>query len=524
MSYLLQVRHFLRENKAILVWSAFIFLLALFLGCYFSFALQSKLREFERAKNQDRMRNIFMGLSGESDRLLDLLAAFTYWKDSVLYVKNPSRAYERDNYSPAQMEKSNIDLVMIFSPSRHLLFGQIYDGPEHAASGVPSDLVSRLTSERSFFDFERIDGTRWGLIVIGERIFLLANRQITDDLRKNHPEGFIIFGRELDGPFIHRISDMSRMRFTMSRVKGPIPTGATPHPTLQDSSFDVGDERDHPKKLTVFLKGIMGDEYLRLEATPPPEAVLQSESSARLLMFFNLSVAALILSYTVIVLGEIRKRHSAQTLAQQNSREADRARIDSILRESELKTLRSQINPHFLFNSLNSLRALISDNPERARQAVTLLSSLMRSALEMGRKDLVPLSEEVKAVSYYLQLEQIRFEERLNTIFKIGPGTSKALVPPMILQTLVENAVKFGIEPRTEGGEILIESAVSADSLVIRVHSPGSLQDSDSPSTRLGLINSRERIKLIFGEHTSLDLLAPAPDTVVAQLRIPLIL
>ena len=125
--------------------------------------------------------------------------------------------------------------------------------------------------------------------------------------------------------------------------------------------------------------------------------------------------------------------------------EVDTFRLQSLVKELELKTIKSHINPHFIFNSLNSIRALVDENPQRARRAITELSNILRSSMQTEKMETVPLEQELNIVKDYLALEQMRFEERLKVQFDIDEDTLCQPIPPMMLQTLAENAIKHGI-------------------------------------------------------------------------------
>ena len=120
--------------------------------------------------------------------------------------------------------------------------------------------------------------------------------------------------------------------------------------------------------------------------------------------------------------------------------------------EVELNNLRSQLRPHFMFNSLNSIRALIDEDPLRAKEAVTILSSVLRNSLLLGKQSLIPLREELDLVQKYLEMEQIRFEERLELKIDVAADTLECSVPPLMIQTLVENGIKHGVAATRGGG------------------------------------------------------------------------
>src|SRR5258708_25750802 len=140
-------------------------------------------------------------------------------------------------------------------------------------------------------------------------------------------------------------------------------------------------------------------------------------------------------------------------------------RLQLALREAELRALEAQINPHFLFNCLNSIRALVLENPPLAQDLLTRLANILRFNLHRDLMHTIPLSSELEAVRDYLALEKVRFEERLRVEFAIEPAASEAQVPPMVLQTLVENALKHGIARLPEGGDLVIRAVLDADSL-----------------------------------------------------------
>ncbi len=214
-----------------------------------------------------------------------------------------------------------------------------------------------------------------------------------------------------------------------------------------------------------------------------------------------------------------------------NRMQVEQLRMAANVKEAELRALKSQVNPHFLFNSLNSLRALIDEDAPKAREAVTRLANMLRYSLQSGQLETVPFEEELRIVEDYVALEQIRHENRLRVRWDIDEEVrTRALpVPPMLLQTLVENAVKYGIGSRREGGEITIEARLDGAVLRIRVTNPGTLYGPVTEtaaragsSTGVGLRNASERLKLLFGERAKLALFPESPGRVAAEVNIPL--
>ncbi len=185
--------------------------------------------------------------------------------------------------------------------------------------------------------------------------------------------------------------------------------------------------------------------------------------------------------------------------------EVNALRLELVAQEAQLRGLRAQLNPHFLFNCLNSLRELIVENPRRAQTMVTQLSGLLRYSLQSDHTEQVLLEDEIQAVKDYLALEAIRFEERLHVNWNIAPDACSVPVPPMLLQTMVENALKHGIARRPEGGEISIQALVRNSELELEVVNSGEL--SEQPSEEgIGLRNARARLQLLYGDQANIVL------------------
>lgn len=187
--------------------------------------------------------------------------------------------------------------------------------------------------------------------------------------------------------------------------------------------------------------------------------------------------------------------------------------------QAELRYLKAQLNPHFLFNALNGIRGLVAEDPAKAQQAITRLASLLRTALTSATVDTVTLERELAAVDDYLAIEAIRFDERLIVTRAIAPALHELRVPAMLVQTLVENAIKHGIARRPAGGTLAIAARRDAGALVIEVANPASATGGDGAG--VGLANARERLQRLFGDDARLELDRSAPTQVVARVRIP---
>ena len=208
----------------------------------------------------------------------------------------------------------------------------------------------------------------------------------------------------------------------------------------------------------------------------------------------------------------VRDRHRA---------ELRQSELAHQLKVAELRLLKSQLNPHFLFNSLNSVRALIADDPTGAQNAVTQLARTLRYTLTAGQEEVVSLERELEIVADYLELESLRLGERLRIERTIALEARVAHIPVMLLQTVVENAIKHGIAELPEGGVLRISAAVRERSLTIEVENPRPAAPSQSPSPGIGLRNAAERLRLLFGTAAALDLDLSRPDFARARIRIP---
>jgi two-component system, LytTR family, sensor histidine kinase AlgZ len=207
--------------------------------------------------------------------------------------------------------------------------------------------------------------------------------------------------------------------------------------------------------------------------------------------FYFIGILLYLLSVALhYLLASVETSQKAQTLA----------------RESELKALKMQINPHFLFNSLNSISALTTVDGARARQMCIKLSEFLRSTLNLGDRESIPLSEELSLARTYLEVEQIRFGKRLQVVQEIDDGCGACVVPALIVQPLVENAIKHGISGMLEGGTVRLEVHCEGGNLRVRVTNPF---DPESPSPRrngIGLSNIRQRLSARYGDAARLSI------------------
>jgi hypothetical protein len=189
------------------------------------------------------------------------------------------------------------------------------------------------------------------------------------------------------------------------------------------------------------------------------------------------------------------------------SREAERRALEAAVaaREAELRSLKAQLDPHFLFNSLNSVAALIGTDAPAARRMCFLMAGFFRKSLGLGRRELIPLAEEVYLAETFLAIEEVRFGERLRARFEVDEAALTLAVPPLLLQPLVENAVHHGIAHLVEGGEVRVAARRRGERLELEVDNPC---DPDRPASRgsgIGLANVRARLEAAYRHRAAVE-------------------
>jgi len=189
--------------------------------------------------------------------------------------------------------------------------------------------------------------------------------------------------------------------------------------------------------------------------------------------------------------------------------------------EIELNKLKSQLNPHFIFNSMNSIRALIDDEPVKAKRSVTQLANILRNTLMMGRKKTILFEEEMKVVNDYIGLEKTRYEERLSFSENITDDAYGFQIPPLMIQTLIENGIKHGISTLPEGGKIELRALIKEDSLCIEIENSGALDENKVSETGFGILNTTQRLNLLYGDKAFFDISNTDHHTVLTRVRIP---
>jgi LytS/YehU family sensor histidine kinase len=237
------------------------------------------------------------------------------------------------------------------------------------------------------------------------------------------------------------------------------------------------------------------------------------EFSTRL-MLYTLENSLFIIPWTLIY-------YFYHYIEKSRRQQLDTLKLEAMVKELELKTIKSHINPHFIFNALNSIRALIDENPVRARAAITELSNILRSSMQTEKQETVLFQKELDIVKDYLALEHIRFEDRLKVQYEVEEASLSQPIPPMMLQTLVENAIKHGISKQLEGGTVTIVSNLKGSYHELVIRNTGRL-DGPGNEDGFGLTSTRNRLQLLFGDLANFDIREVNGNTVEAVLHIPL--
>jgi sensor histidine kinase YesM len=226
-----------------------------------------------------------------------------------------------------------------------------------------------------------------------------------------------------------------------------------------------------------------------------------------------------ILNYTIYFLVWSGFYVAVKGLMELNNGRETRLQLESNLKESQLNTLKGQINPHFMFNSLNNIRGLMLEDVDRARNMLTSLSETLRYSLTKSDANAIALEDELEMVKNYIEISKIQFEDRLQFKTNIDKASLSTQIPPMIIQMLVENAIKHGISNLKEGGKVSLSTNIKDSQLLIEVANTGHLRPSEN-STKLGLKNIMQRLQLLYGEAATFSL-KEIENQVVAIIKIP---
>jgi len=246
---------------------------------------------------------------------------------------------------------------------------------------------------------------------------------------------------------------------------------------------------------------------------------IQDERSAKY-SFLNL-VARFSVSYFQFIFLWNLIYFTYHYIQQNKQQKIDQARLESILKELEIRTIKAHINPHFIFNSLNSIRALVVEDPERARSAITQLSNILRNSMHGDKAEKILFEKELSVAKDYLTLELIRFEDRLQVTYDIDEDTLDHPVPAMILQAMIENALNYGINRNNSNGSIHVWSNYNHYHHVFGVTSSGSFREYIS-ERKEGITKLQGRLDLMYGPDAGFGVIQTREGLIEAQINIPI--
>ncbi|MDW7695518.1 histidine kinase [Flammeovirgaceae bacterium SG7u.111] len=195
---------------------------------------------------------------------------------------------------------------------------------------------------------------------------------------------------------------------------------------------------------------------------------------------------------------------------------------EALINEFELNQLKSQLNPHFIFNALNTVKALVDEDPQKAKDSINQLSNILRNSLMMDKKKVIPFQEELNIVRDYLNLENTRYEERLSVAYDIDDLTLGHKVPPMMIQTIVENGIKHGIAKLKNGGQITIKTSLGEDrSAIFEIRNTGTYDPKPERREGYGLKSTKQRLALLYHNRADFSINNEKDQSVLTYIKIP---
>ena len=217
--------------------------------------------------------------------------------------------------------------------------------------------------------------------------------------------------------------------------------------------------------------------------------------------------------------GFVLAWHAAIYYREARERQLKALQLESLLHQAQLQALRSQLNPHFLFNALHSIAELVHDNPKLAEKLIVRLGELLRQVLQSSTLQEVPLADELDFVRGYVDIEQMRLGERLRVEWAVPPELLAARVPSLILQPLVENAIQHGIAPTSRPGVLTIGARREDQSLVLEVRDTGpGIAQAIERRPGIGLSNTSARLQRLYGDRQKLELIGDDGLLVIVQI------
>ena len=339
--------------------------------------------------------------------------------------------------------------------------------------------------------FYLIQTLSWGLFTLINILFKMAK---APELNKNYTiaEGIIFFSAALFISSLLRHFIKKNNLFTSTKNKTLIQIAiALVVSDLLLSSLVIG--------LSYFSYNLFHEDAMVISGT----LIVLTLVNTFIYLFMWL------MCYRIIKMTQVFKQHKEE-----------RQKLKTTLKESELNTLKGQINPHFMFNSLNNIRGLMLEDVTKSRKMITCLSDMLRYSLAQNKADFIALKDELEMVSNYIALSKIQLENRLQYQQHIDANLLSKNIPPMVIQILLENAIKHGISNVIKGGHINLDVYNLEHQLVIKVTNTGVLK-TDKMSPKVGLENIKKRLHLLYKDNANFTLYEK-DKTVIATIKLPL--
>ena len=248
------------------------------------------------------------------------------------------------------------------------------------------------------------------------------------------------------------------------------------------------------------------------------------------LYFFTFGNATIYLGVFFGILGFIffgTRARMVQAEADLAQATAKQAQQEKLLAETELKLLQAQIEPHFLFNTLSNIAGLIHESPDTAEKTLLNLTTLLRGSLNRTRQQTTTLAQELEIAQAYLNIQSTRMQGRLHFSVDVPAALNNIPLPPLLVQPLIENAIKHGIEPSEAGGNISVSAVQQSNNVIISISDTGMGIEQEQPNRRstagtgTGLKNVRERLRALYGDQAQLELVPNQPQGVIARVTLP---
>ena len=377
----------------------------------------------------------------------------------------------------------------------------------------------------------------WWKFFLFAALALIAGKILQDELFSGSGEDIVVRAdKQANRNDSDILIDESGIRFTTRAKHKHGDAKVPPEPPEAPEKPETPAPPAIPGKPQVFISGNGGEVHIALppqigeELSDAIESAVNDAAEAKVTRYHKqastwfksfVSLLVLALFATKALVGG-KKRAEAQT--QSANAATERESMQRQLSEAKMQMMQAQVEPHFLFNTLASVEHLIETDPPRASAMQRSLIQYLRAVLPQMRENalVTSLGREVEMVKAYLNLLKMRMEERLTIEVRVPEPLRSAAFPPMMLQSLVENAIKHGLECKPEGGTLTIEAAVVADKLRVSVRDDGvGFGVVPSDGTGLGLATIRERLKLLHGEQGQLRISANTPCGVVATAEVP---